>query len=443
MSSILIKNGFIITMNEQEESFFGDILIEDDTIKEIAERIEEDADELIDASGKVVVPGFIQTHVHLCQSLFRNLANDMELLNWLDVIMPLEGCHDESSIEASARLGIAEMLKSGTTTISDMGNAYLYEETALAVEKTGIRAQLGRTIMDSDWAPEYLKHETRRGIEETEQFIRKWHDREGSVITCGIPVRWILTTSDETFAAIKRIAGEYNVPIHQHANESTSENEVIIQEKGMTAIEYFHTLGLTEHKLQLAHCIWVSEEETDILQNHDVSVLHCPSCNLKTASGIAPIPEYLQRGINVSIGSDTSGSNDNLDPFIEMRIAAIMQKPRTGPTSITARDVFRMATIEGAKALQLDSRIGSLEEGKKADVVLVNQGLRNAPFHYDEAVSALVYSSNGRDVDTTIVNGRVLVQNGELNNIDEDQLVEQADEEVRKVVDRAKKRNLI
>ncbi|ATW25857.1 amidohydrolase family protein [Candidatus Formimonas warabiya] len=440
-NTILIKNGYIVTMNGKSENFLGDILVENDRIKKIEARIVDRADQIIDASDKVIIPGLIQTHVHLCQTLFRNIANDLALMEWLDIIMPLESCHDEETAYISAKLGIAEMLKSGTTTINDMGAANFATETAYAVKDLGIRAQLGRTIMDSDWAPEYLRHDTEKGLVETEDFINKWHGQADHNITCGLPIRWILTTTDQSLKGLKDIAAKYHVPIHTHANENLSENEVIFQEKGMSTIEYFCKLGLTDHKLQMAHCIWVSEKEKQILKENNISVLHCPSCNNKAASGIAPVPEYLSGGINVSLGADTAACNDNLDLFVEMRLAALMQKPRLGPTSISADDVFKMATSEGAKALLLDKQIGSIEVGKKADIVILNRSIRNSPFNIDNVIPALVYSFNGRDVNTTVVNGRILVKDGRLVDFDEHQLMKEAEYAIKKVIAKAKKLN--
>lgn len=440
MGKLLLKNGFIITMDQDKHNFYGDILTDDDRIIKVQAGIPAaEADEIIDAKGKIIIPGLIQTHVHLCQTLFRGMANDLALLEWLDVIMPLESCHDSESSYISAKLGIAEMLKSGTTTFSDMGTVYFYEEAARAVQDTGVRAQLGRTIMDC-WLPKHLCHDTKQGIAEAENFISKWHNSPEANITCGLPIRWVLSTTDESFTALRDLALKYKVPIHAHANENVNENELTIKEKGLTAIEYYHKLGLTDAKLQLAHCIYLNEREKGILKEYGASVLHCPSCNMKAASGLAPVPVYLNEGINVSIAADTAACNDNLDPFLEMRLATLMQKPKLGPTAICADDVFYMATMGGAKALQLEDRIGSLEVGKKADIVVLNMSLRNAPFHYENAVSSLVYSFNGRDVNTTIVNGKVLVREGELTGFDELQLIKDAEIALARVIARAEEK---
>lgn len=443
MGSILIKNGYIVTMNESLDTLYGDILIENDKIKKLESCIDSsEADVVISAKDKIVMPGFIQTHVHLCQTLFRNMANDLELMDWLNIIMPLESCHDSETAYISAKLAIAEMLRFGTTTINDMGTVGFADAAAQAVKDTGIRAQLGRTIMDSEWTPEYLRHDTEKGLQETEDFIKKWHNNPSCNITCGIPIRWVLNISDPSIIGVGEIARKYNIPIHTHANENIQECEVILQEKGMSTIEYFYKFGLMENKMQIAHCIWVSEQEKKIIKENNVSVLHCPSCNLKAASGIAPITEYLREGINISIGCDTAACNDNLDQFIEMKLAALMQKVNKGATSMPAQQTFALANIEGARALNLEKRIGSLEVGKQADIVILNRNLWNTPFHDHKIYSALIYSFNGRDVDTTIVNGKVLVREGKVTGFDIHELVKDAEAAIRKVTERAIKQGL-
>jgi len=443
MGSILIKDGYVITMNENSDNIHADILIDDNKIKKIEANIASDeADEVINAKDKIVIPGLIQTHVHLCQTLFRNVANDLELMDWLNIIMPLESCHDEETAYISAKLAIAEMLRFGTTTINDMGTVSFADAAAQAVKDTGIRAQLGRTIMDSEWTPEYIRHDTDQGLQETDEFIKRWHNDPSCNITCGIPIRWVLNISDPSIIGIREIAKKYSIPIHTHANENTQECQVILQEKGMSTIEYFYKFGLMESKMQIAHCIWVSEREKQIFKENNVSILHCPSCNLKAASGIAPITEYIKEGINVSIGSDTAACNDNLDPFIEMRLASLIQKVNKGATSMCANDVFSMATIEGAKALELEKQVGSLEVGKQADLVILDKNIWNTPFYDDKVFSSLVYSFNGRDVNTTIVNGKVLVKDGQIIGFDTDELRKEAEKAIKRVTERAIKRGL-
>jgi cytosine/adenosine deaminase-related metal-dependent hydrolase len=197
-----------------------------------------------------------------------------------------------------------------------------------------------------------------------------------------------------------------------------------------------------ENKMQIAHCIWVSEQEKKIIKENNVSVLHCPSCNLKAASGIAPITEYLREGINISIGCDTAACNDNLDQFIEMKLAALMQKVNRGATSMPAQQTFALANIEGARALNLEKRIGSLEVGKQADIVILNRNLWSTPFHDHKIYSALIYSFNGRDVDTTIVNGKILVREGKVTGFDIHELVKDAEAAIKRVTERAIKKGL-
>ena len=438
----IIKNGYVLTMNPTKDAFVSDILIDNDTIAELHTNIpRQPGDTVLDATGKIVAPGFVQSHVHLCQTLFRGLANDKALMDWLDIIMPLESCHDDESAYLSAQLAICELLRKGTTTINDMGTSRFHMETANAVRDSGIRAQLGRTIMDSEWTVDYLRHDTDRGLSEAVEFIEKWR-KESDLITCGIPIRWVLNISDESLRGVRDIAKKYNIPLHTHANENIDECRYIEKEKGMSAIAYFHQFGLTDCKMQMAHCIYVSEEERSLLKKHNVSVLHCPSCNCKAASGIAPVTTYMREKINVSLGSDTAACNDNLDMFEEMRLAGFLQKLKEGPCALPASDIFALASAGGAEALGLQTKIGSLEVGKKADIIVIKPSVGNVPFHEESIYSSLVYASNGRDVDTTIVNGRILYQDGHFLSMDYEKLKPDCEKAVQRVTERAHERGL-
>ncbi len=439
---IIIKNGYVLAMNASRDAFVSDVIIDNDTIAEIQADIPcQPGDTVLDASGKIVAPGFVQSHVHLCQTLFRGLANDMALMDWLNIIMPLESCHDEESAYLSAQLAICELLRKGTTTINDMGTSKFHMDTANAVHHSGIRAQLGRTIMDSKWTPDYLRHDTDLGLSQTVEFIEKWQNNN-ELITCGIPIRWVLNISDESLRGVREIALKYNIPLHTHANENIDECSYIENEKGMSAISYFHKFGLTDCKMQMAHCIYVSDEERSILKNHHVSVLHCPSCNCKAASGIAPVTTYMEEKINVSLGSDTAACNDNLDMFEEMRLAGFLQKLKEGPCALPAGDIFAIASAGGAEALGLQAKIGSLEVGKKADIIMIKPSVSNVPFHAQSIYSSLVYASNGRDVDTTIVNGRILYQDGQFFSMNYEKLQQNCDKAVQRVIKRARERGL-
>ena len=439
---IVIKNGYVLTMNPSKEELVSDVLIDNDTISDIGANIaRQEGDTVLDAAGKIVAPGFVQSHVHLCQTLFRGLANDKALMDWIDIIMPLESCHDDESAYLSAQLAICELLSKGTTAINDMGTSKFHMATANAVQDCGIRAQLGRTIMDSKWTADYLRHDTDLGLSETVEFIERWQNKS-ELITCGIPIRWILNISDESLRGVREIAMKYNIPIHTHANENMEECRYIEKEKGMSAIAYFHQFGLTDCKMQMAHCIYVNEEERSLLKKHNVSVLHCPSCNCKAASGIAPVTSYISEQINVSLGSDTAACNDNLDMFQEMRLAGFLQKLKEGPCALPAGDIFALASSGGAEALGLQNKIGTLEVGKKADIIVIKPSVGNIPFHEESIYSSLVYAGNGRDVDTTIVNGKILYREGRFVSLDFEKLKLDCEKAVKRVTERARNRGL-
>lgn len=427
MKRTLIRNGYIITMDPEDRRFFGDILIEGDSILDLGDSLDPaGADEIIDARGKLVIPGFVQGHIHLCQTLFRGLSQDRNLIDWLGVILPLERKHTWDSVYASARLSLAEMLRSGTTCIGVMGTAEHFSAETQAILDMGIRARMGRTIMDVEMNPGEPWHETRRGLQEAEDFLSFWASGAPERIHGEIAVRWILMTTEESFRGIREMALRYNVPIHNHADENLSENRMVMEKFGKTALEVFEEKGWTEAKMFLAHCIWLSDREKQILKQKDLRVIHCPGCNHKAASGVAPVPEYLSSGICVGLGADTGACNDNLDMFREMRLAALMQKIVHGPTVLTAEHVFRMATIDGARALYLDHLTGSLEKGKRGDLVILNVPLEAQPFHYREAVSSVVYSMGNRDVDLTMVNGSVVVRDGRLVSGEEPEIIREA-----------------
>ncbi|MCL5074239.1 MAG: 5'-deoxyadenosine deaminase [Chloroflexi bacterium] len=438
MPSILIKNGRLITLNTVGEIFEGDILIQDRFIRQIGTQIASSADKVIEARGKVVLPGLIQTHVHLCQSLFRGLANDLDLIDWLlRKTFPFEAAHDPDTLYDAACLGLAEMIKAGTTTIVDMGTIHHHDSVFQAIQDSGIRAQSGKAMMDHQPAlPPYLCETTSDALQQSVALLEKWHLKEER-IRYGFAPRSPRHCTDELHQEVRRLAERYQVNIHSHAAESQKSNMETFQQRGLTQVRYFHAAGLTGPNLQLAHCIWLDEEELSILATTQTKVLHCPSANLKLGSGIAMVPEMLQRGVKVSIGADGAACNDNLDPFIEMRIAALIQKPRLGPTVLPAREVLRMATHGGAEALGLEKEIGSLEVGKRADLIILNaEGPHLAPLPDGDLVSRLIYSARSADVETTIVDGRILMEGRVLKTLDEEDVVARAKRSIQRILKR-------
>lgn len=441
MSSILIKNAQIITMNEKEEIVTGDLYIVNDRIIEIGQNLTYFASKVIDGTGKTIIPGFVQTHIHLCQTLFRGQADDLELMDWLQQkIWPLEASHDEESIYYSAMLGIGELLQSGTTTIVDMETVHHTDSAFKAIAESGIRALAGKVMMDKgDEVPVLLRENTKDSIQESVQLLEKWHNFDGGRIQYAFCPRFVVSCTEELLTNVRDLSHHYNVRVHTHASENETEILIVEREHGMRNIVYLDHIGLANERLILAHCVWLDDEEKRIIKERGVKVSHCPGSNLKLASGIAEIPALLESQAHVSLGADGAPCNNNLDMFNEMRLAAIIQKPVHGSTVMNARTVFRMATIGGAKAVGLEKEIGSIEVGKKADLAILNLNDFHVYPSFDiDPISRIVYSATRADVETTIVNGKVLMENRLMKTIDQSIVLKEADKSIKRLGKRLK-----
>lgn len=431
MTSILIKNGTVVTMNAGREILRNtDVFVENDRIKEIGDNLAHDANEVIDATGRIVIPGLIQTHIHLTQTLFRGLADDLELMDWLKMrIWPLEAAHAFETNAISARVGIAEMLMGGTTTILDMGTVNHFDAIAETVRDTGFRAFLGKCMMDhGDEVPNGLMEDTKSSLRDSVAALEKWHGAAGGRIKYAFAPRFVVSCTEKLMLKVQEMSAHYDVMIHTHASENRGEIALVESERGMRNITYLDSIGMAHDKLVLAHCIWLDEEEKRIIADKGIRVAHCPSCNMKLASGIAQIPELLEMGASVSLGADGAPCNNNLDMFREMRNAALLQKVRLlSPTAMPAQDVFEMATLGGARALHMEDELGSIEPGKKADMAVVDLNkIHAAPGCDRDPISQLVYSAMAQDVSHTIVDGTVLMRDRELTTIDLEQTITDA-----------------
>ncbi|KOP82418.1 5'-deoxyadenosine deaminase [Cytobacillus solani] len=437
MSSILIKNAEIITMNANEEIITGDIYIVDDRIVEIGHSLSHSANKIIDAAGRTVIPGFVQTHIHLCQTLFRGQADDLELMDWLKQrIWPLEASHDEESIYYSAMLGIGELLQSGTTTVVDMETVHHTEYAFQALAESGIRALAGKVMMDKgNEVPIRLRENTKFSLQESVDLLEKWHGYESGRIQYAFCPRFVVSCTEELLTNVRDLSAKYNVRVHTHASENANEILLVEKEHGMRNVVYLDHLGLANERLILAHCVWLDEEEKRIIKERGVKVSHCPGSNLKLASGVADLPGLLDQHAHVSLGADGAPCNNNLDMFNEMRLAAIIQKPIHGPTAMNARTVFRMATIGGAKAVGMEKEIGSIEPGKKADLAILNLNDFHVYPSYDiDPISRIVYSATRADVESTIVNGKVLMENRQLKTIDKKIILQESNRAIKRLL---------
>ena len=439
MKSILIKGGTLLTMDEGNAIVSGDLLIRDGRIASVGESGQA-ADVVIDAAGCAVLPGFVQTHIHLCQTIFRGAADDLPLLDWLKKrVWPMEAAHDVASIKAAARLGVAELIKGGTTCALTMETVNHTEEVFRVVEESGFRATVGKCMMDKgDDVPAALHENTEASIDESLRLFATWHGKaDGRIRYCFAP-RFALSCTSELLSRVGKLAREHNCIVHTHASENRNECELVESETGLRNVSYLDSLGLSGRHVVLAHCVHLDAAEFQTLANTRTNVAHCPSSNLKLGSGIAEIAKMLDQGISVSLGADGAACNNRLDMFTEMRTMALLQKAMHGPEAIPARQALRIATIEGAKALGLEKEIGTLEIGKRADVVVVKlDGLHSTPSSSDP-ISALVYSAQTSDVQSVVIDGQLVMRERELLTLDEESVVQDANRQRSELMKRAR-----
>ncbi len=426
--SLLIKNATILTMeSDQPEfieanlgikgnkiAFIGDI---PNNFKAVTE---------IDGTGKVVLPGLVNSHSHIAMSLMRHYADDLPFWTWLnDRIMPLEHKLTGPDIYAGSMLSIAEMIRSGITTFADM--YFFVDEIAQAVSETGIRANLSRGLVFN--SPEDISK-----IDESLEIFHKWNNSNDERIKIDLGPHAPYTCGPEYLKKISKIAGDIGAGIHIHISESRREVEEIYSLYKKSPVEYVRDCGIFENKTYAAHCVKVTDDDIGILAKNNVSVMNNPGSNLKFGNGFAPISKMLDAGINVSLGTDGPASNNNLNMFEEMNLTALVNKAADhSPTSVPAYTALQMATINGAKALGIDNEVGTVTVGKKADLILVDL---EKPHFYPklDIVSSLIYSAQASDVCTVICDGRLLMRDRELLTIDEMMVCSNADEAAKRLI---------
>ena len=410
---ILIKNGTILTMaGSGADAITGDLGINGDTIAFIGTPEKDfNADKVIDAEGKIVLPGLVNSHTHTAMSLFRHTADDLPFWEWLhDRIFPMEEALTPENAYWGSMLSIAEMIKSGTTAFADM--YFFMDKTAEAVLASGIRANLSRGVVTEE-SGVFSK------IEEGADLYHNWHGKGSGRINIDLGPHAPYTCSPEYLNKVVETAKELNTNIHIHLSESRKELETIKDQYGLSPVEYLEKAGVFELNTMAAHCVHVSDSDMEILKKNGVNVLNNPGSNLKLGNGFAPVSRFLEEGINVSLGTDGPASNNNLNMFEEISLAALINKGITEePTALPAYEVLNMATVNGAKALGRENEIGTLEPGKKADIILIDTG---KPHFYPKGnpYSSLVYSAQASDVCTVICNGKILMEDNRLLTIDE------------------------
>lgn len=421
LADVLIKDGHIITMDPQRRIFeSGSVAIADGKIVAVGKNINVKADTVIDAKGKVVLPGLVNAHTHLSMTLLRGVADDMELDPWLKTkIWPIEKHLRAEDCYVGALLGCLEMIKSGTTCFADQ--YFFMGDVARAVEKAGIRGVLSYGIIEQG-DPKKRKSE----IQEGEKLVKTCHGTaDGRILTMFGP-HAPYTCSPECLAQVKQLAKKYKVGIHTHIAESKWEVEEIIKKYGKRPVEHLDAIGFLGPEVLAAHCVQLAEQEIRILRDRGVKPVHNPVSNMKIACGVSPVPEMLAAGIPVALGTDGAASNNSLDMFNEMKFAALLNKvDKFDPTVMPVQSVLEMATVNGARALGLGENLGSLEVGKKADLTLVDfRKPHLTPLC--NVISHLVYSATGGDVDTVIVDGKVIMQGRRVLTLEEDKVLEEA-----------------
>jgi 5-methylthioadenosine/S-adenosylhomocysteine deaminase len=439
--SLLVRSGTILTMNDRMEIVSGDVAIRDGRIEAVG-RIDPGGryDRVVDAGGGYVLPGLIQTHIHLCQTLFRGFADDLPLLEWLRRrVWPMEAAHNPESLRAAAQLAALELLTSGTTAVLTMETVHDTEVVCEAVVASGLRATIGKAMMDAaPEAPRRLQEETRTALDESVSIVRHWNGAAGGRLRVALAPRFAVSCSEELLRSVASLSAEHGWLVHTHASESRDEIAVVRGRTGRGNVEYLADVRLASPRLCAAHCVWVDDSEIALLADHDVKVLHCPSSNLKLGSGIAPVAAMRTRGISVSLGTDGAACNNRLDMFEEMRLAALLQAAKSGPGALPARDALWMATRAGAQAVGLEGEIGSIEPGKRADVIVVDCD-RPHLIPGDDPYSTVVYAARGSDVRTTIVDGEILVDNFGAVRLDAREVVRRARSAARSLVSRSER----
>ncbi len=428
--NILIKNVHTLTMDENDsELSSGCIAIKEGKIVYIGESVGIPGtfapQKLIDGKGKLALPGFINTHTHSAMTLFRGYSNDTRLSDWLASIWPLEDMLTPEDAYWLSSLAIAEMIGEGITTFADM---YMFmDKTAEAVELSGVRAALGRGLQGPDERSDIR-------LNQAKELWRQWDGQAEGRIKVMVAPHALYTCKPQYLERCVDLAHELDSMMHIHVAETAWEFDFCMQEYDQTPVQYLLEAGVFDTDALAAHCVHITDEDMDIMLDRNVCVAYCPSSNMKLASGFAPVADMLRLGVVVALGTDSAASNNRLSMIKEMHLAALVNKAITqDATVLSAKQALSMATRNAAKALSWDDEIGSLSEGMKADLILLNMdSLRYFP--KDNPVTGLVYAGSGSDVDTVLVDGKIIMENREIKTLDIARIRYEADKIWRKII---------
>ncbi len=438
--NLLIQNATVLTQNGARDILQNaDVLVEDGRIARVGKGVRPPRGmrQILDASGCVVLPGFIHGHIHACQTLFRNRADGMELLDWLrERIWPMEAAHTKESLRASADLTWAELIRSGATGALDMGTVRHTDAIFESARDAGFRLTGGKAMMDAgQGVPANLRETTADSLAESLHLIKRWHGAENGRLQYAFAPRFVLSCTEALLEEVAKKARALGVRIHTHASENPTECDLVRQRTGFDNVEYLHRLGMSGPHVTFAHCVWVTAKEQRILKETGTVVCHCPGSNLKLASGVAKIPELLADGVTLALGADGAPCNNNLDMFVEMRLAGLIHKPRCGPLAMTGQQVLDLATRGGARALGMEEELGSVEVGRRADLQILDlRGVHAGP-SAEDLPSQVVYSAQARDVRDVIIDGRVVLRNRALTTLNESTVLAKAKHHARRIAD--------
>lgn len=415
---LIIRGGIVLPMVDDDDWFEGDLLIRDGRIAQVVRGGADSATPVrttLDASDAIVLPGFVQGHVHVVQSLLRHQADGLELLPWLrNAMWPYEAALDGDGVEAAAELGIAELLRGGTTTALDFGTCRHHERVFAAAERLGIRLSSGKTHMDmGDGVPSGLLEDTDRSLADAADLGSRWHGAAGGRLRYAIAPRFALSCSRELLVGCVELARSRGWLLQSHANENRAEVTAIRAATGLDNVAYMDSVGLTGPDVVLAHGIHLEPHEVALLASSQTTICHCPGTNLKLGSGIADVPGLRRAGVRVVVGADGAPCNNRLSIFHEMALAATLHTLRHGASAMPAARVLAMATRDGASALHLGHLIGTLEPGKAADVAIVDlRGWALQPSGHPAA--RIVHGATAADVRHVVVDGRPVLVDGRL-----------------------------
>lgn len=426
----LLADGLIITMDRERRVLRGDILVENDRIVSVVPRdpgtprpvpgTAEDGTDVVDLHGMTVIPGLIQGHMHVTQALFRGLCDDLALMEWLrERTWPMEASHTMESNAVSARLAAMELIRSGSTSLIDMGTT-LHEDAVFEVmAEVGLRGLFGKCMMDlGDDLPAVMREDAAACIRETERLMHRWHMAENGRLRYAVAPRFVPSCSESLLASARDLARQNGLRLHTHASENLGEIALVEARCHERNVRYLDRIGYTGDDVILAHCIWLDDEEKRILAETGTHVVHCPSSNTKMSSGIAPVAELRAMGTSVALGLD--GAHDHMDALMEVRQASILQKALThDPKAMPALEALELATLGGAAAMGQADDIGSLEPGKKADLAVLDMDMPHSlPAWGRDPVQRVVYQATRENVVHTMADGRFLYRDRTFLTLD-------------------------